>query len=232
MLKMHIIAMETGNEPHAVRAAAELWGVFVTMTWVGKTTDARWRKQNRGLPEAEAPKPIPDGVVVLTFDDGNRSDYSYVGPLLKSYGFGATFFLTEGLGFLDNKAHYVTWEEVRALHEDGFEIGNHTRHHKNVNTQSQEELLADLIHIDERCREHGIPVPETFGYPGDSHGRDSVEAVMGKGFRFARREVGPEFGYNLEGRRSQALRSLRRFVRALNFPARISNPTELTLPLQ
>ena len=37
MLKMHIIAVETGNEPQAVRAAAEQWGVFVTMTWVGNS---------------------------------------------------------------------------------------------------------------------------------------------------------------------------------------------------
>ena len=160
--------------------------------------------EHRGLSEAEALKPVPDGVVVLTFDDGNKSDHSYVGPLLKSYGFGGTFFITEGLGFLDSKAHYVTWEEVRALHEDGFEIGNHTRHHRNVNTQSQEELLADLAHIDERCREHGIPFPQTFGYPGYSHGRDSVEVVMEKGFRFARRGVGPEFAYNLEGGRGPA----------------------------
>jgi hypothetical protein len=37
MLKMHIIAIETGSEPHAVRSAAEWWGVFVTMTWVGNS---------------------------------------------------------------------------------------------------------------------------------------------------------------------------------------------------
>ncbi len=161
-------------------------------------------KEHRGLTEAEALKPIPDRVVVLTFDDGNRSDFSYVGPLLKSCGFGATFFITEGLGFLDNKAHYLTWEEIRSLHEDGFEIGNHTRHHKDVNTQSQEELLADLVHIDERCREHGIPVPETFCYPGYHHGPDSVEVLMERGFRFARRGVGPEFAYNLVGGRGPA----------------------------
>ena len=79
---------------------------------------------------------IPDRLIVLTFDDGNKSDATYVAPLLKRYGFGGTFFITEGLNFLNNKAHYVTWEEVKALHEAGFEIGNHTRHHKNVNTQS------------------------------------------------------------------------------------------------
>ena len=37
MLKTHIIAIETGHEPHAIRSAAEWWGVFVTMTWVGNS---------------------------------------------------------------------------------------------------------------------------------------------------------------------------------------------------
>lgn len=37
MLKTHIIAIETGNEPHAIRSVAEWWGVFVTVTWVGNS---------------------------------------------------------------------------------------------------------------------------------------------------------------------------------------------------
>ena len=143
-------------------------------------------KENQELSktEVEALQPIPDGLVVLTFDDGNKSDYTYVGPLLKHYSFGATFFITEGLNFLNNKAHYVTWEEIRQLHEEGFEIGNHTRHHKHANTQSKEELLADLIHIDERCEEYGIPVPETFGYPADCRGTGSDRSVVRKRVSF------------------------------------------------
>ena len=161
-------------------------------------------KQNQELSEVETLQLIPDGLVVLTFDDGNKSDYTYVGPLLKRYGFGATFFITEGLNFLNSKAHYVTWEEIRQLHKEGFEIGNHTRHHKNVNTQSKEELVADLIHIDKRCEEYGIRVPETFGYPGDSRGPEAVEVLTEKGYRFARRGIGPEFPYHLEGGRGPA----------------------------
>jgi hypothetical protein len=37
MVKIHIIAVKTGNEPHAIRSAAEWWGAFVTMTWVGNS---------------------------------------------------------------------------------------------------------------------------------------------------------------------------------------------------
>ena len=67
--------------------------------------------------------------MVLTFDDSKASHYTVVRPLLKKYGFGATFFITEGFTFRTNKEDYLTWEQIAELHRDGFEIGNHTRDH-------------------------------------------------------------------------------------------------------
>ena len=131
--------------------------------------------------------PIPNRLVVLTFDDGNKSDFTYVAPLLKQYGFGATFYITEGLNFLTNKQHYLTWEEVQQLHQSGFEIGNHTRHHTHVSEQTQEEFLADLEYINARCQQYNIPIPETFCYPAAIHSPQSLEVLTKKGMRFARR---------------------------------------------
>jgi peptidoglycan/xylan/chitin deacetylase (PgdA/CDA1 family) len=148
--------------------------------------------------------PIPNGLVVLTFDDGNKSDFTYVAPLLNRYGFGATFYITEGLNFLENKEYYLTWEEVHQLHQSGFEIGNHTRHHKNVNSQTQEELLADLEYIDTRCQQYNIQIPETFCYPGYNHGPQALEVLTKKGMRFARRGISPEFPHESEGGRGPA----------------------------
>jgi hypothetical protein len=37
MIKLHILAIGTG-EAHALRSAAEYWGAFVTMTWVGNSS--------------------------------------------------------------------------------------------------------------------------------------------------------------------------------------------------
>ena len=135
---------------------------------------------------------MPDKLVVLTFDDGNKSDIAYVAPLLKRYGFGATFFITEGLGFLKDKKTFLTWDEVRKLHEMGFEIGNHTRSHPDVSRLSKEQVAAQVEHIERRCREHGIPAPKTFCYPGWHHGRKALEVLMAKGYLFARRGSGPE----------------------------------------
>ena len=78
------------------------------------------------------------------------------------------------------------------------------RHHRNVNDQSQDELAADLDYIDQRCKEYGIPAPQTFCYPGYSNGPGAVEVLMEKGFCFARRGVAPEFSYDSEGGRGPA----------------------------
>src|SRR5262245_31163481 len=79
---------------------------------------------------------IPDKLVVLTFDDSVASHHSVVRPILKRFGFGATFFITEGFSFRTNKQDYMTWAQIRELHEDGFEIGNHTRDHLGVSPET------------------------------------------------------------------------------------------------
>src|SRR5439155_21162601 len=83
-------------------------------------------------PPAFTLEPIPDKLVVLTFDDSAKSHYTVARPVLTKYKFGATFFITEGFDFPTNKKDYMTWEEIAQLHKDGFEIGNHTLDHKGV----------------------------------------------------------------------------------------------------
>src|SRR5436853_6259956 len=85
-------------------------------------------------------EPIPDKLVVLTFDDSAKSHYTTVRPILKRYGFGATFFITEGFDFPTNKTDYMTWEQIAELHRDGFEIGNHTGNHASITKKNDANL--------------------------------------------------------------------------------------------
>ena len=151
-------------------------------------------------------RPIPDRLVVLTFDDGCKSDATYVAPLLKHCGFGATFFVNDASGIRDSRAaaNYVTWDEVRGIHEAGFEIGNHTRSHPSVEGLSGDQFRLELEFIKQRCVEHGIPAPRTFCYPGFYFCRSAVEVLAEKGYIFARRGVFPEFHYDTEGGRGPA----------------------------
>lgn len=135
---------------------------------------------------SKAVEPVPNKVIVLTFDDSVASHATFVGPLLKKHGFGATFFITEGFEFLVDKTHYMTWEQIKALDADGFEIGNHTRKHAGVAKQKPEQLAADVEYIEQKCAEHGIAKPVSFCYPGYQTSEPAVSLLRARGYLFAR----------------------------------------------
>jgi peptidoglycan/xylan/chitin deacetylase (PgdA/CDA1 family) len=140
-------------------------------------------------------KPIPDKLVVLTFDDSKASHYTVVRPLLKKYRFGATFFITEGFAFRTNKEDYLTWEQIGELHREGFEIGNHTRDHRGVAKLAPSALGEQIEAINARCAAHGIPAPVSFAYPGNAIDASAFPVLEKFGFRFARRGGAPEHPY-------------------------------------
>src|SRR4051812_757986 len=140
-------------------------------------------------------EPIPVKLVVLTFDDANKSHYTIARPTLLKHRFGATFFITEGWDFATNKTDYMSWDEIARLHQDGFEIGNHTRDHKGVTDRSIPDLPAQVLAINARCADHGIPRPVSFAYPGNAFTKNGLRALQDLGFRFARRGGSPEYAY-------------------------------------
>jgi len=148
-------------------------------------------------------EPIPAKLVVLTFDDSARSHFENVRPLLLKYRFGATFFITEGFDFKENKRDYMTWEQIRQLHLDGFEIGNHTRDHLGITDETIDRLDEQLEGIETRCDEHSIPRPVTFAWPGNALTQKAFATLRAHGIQFARRGGAPEFPY--EGGRGVAL---------------------------
>ncbi|QOV89582.1 autotransporter-associated beta strand repeat-containing protein [Humisphaera borealis] len=74
-------------------------------------------------------KPIPDKLIVLTFDDAPASHATVVAPILKSLGFGGTFYVCNFDSFKTRKDWYLTYRQMVAMNADGFEIGNHTHGH-------------------------------------------------------------------------------------------------------
>ena len=109
-------------------------------------------------------EPIPDRLVVLTYDDASKSHFTVARPVLLKYGFGATFFVTEGWDFATNKTDYMSWEEIAQLHQDGFEICNHTIGHVAVTDKTVRDLAAQVRALNDRCRDHGIPRPVSFSF--------------------------------------------------------------------
>lgn len=141
-------------------------------------------------------KNTPEKLVVLTFDDATASHYSVVAPLLKEYGFGATFFVCEFPPNFSDTTKYMNWRQIKELDKMGFEIANHTRSHPAVAKLSREALLEELSYIDQKCDSMDIDRPVSFAYPGYSLSQEVINVLHERGILFAR--AGGSRVYELE----------------------------------
>ncbi|MEZ4970359.1 MAG: polysaccharide deacetylase family protein [Flavobacteriaceae bacterium] len=131
-------------------------------------------------------KQIPDKLVVLTFDDAPASQYTVVAPLLKEFGYGATFFVCEFPPNYKDSTLYMNWQQIAALDKMGFEVANHTHTHANVSQLSQMEFNKELEYIEDKCDSLGITRPRNFAYPGYGLNDNVLRFLEKKGYLFAR----------------------------------------------
>ncbi|HRK35679.1 MAG TPA: polysaccharide deacetylase family protein [Candidatus Hydrogenedentes bacterium] len=148
-----------------------------------------------GAVDAEvALQPVPDKTVVLTFDDAVKSHRTFVGPLLKEYGFGGTFFVTAL--WMSDTENFMTWEEIGELHQMGFEIGNHSWSHSNFGSPKvAAQLESQLSLVEQELEKVGVPKPTAFAWCGNAFSPDATDVLRRLGYVFARRGMQPEVAY-------------------------------------
>ncbi len=123
-------------------------------------------------------QPIPDKLIVLTFDDGPVSGYTVVAPILKSHGFNGSFYVCNFDSFQTRKDWYLTFRQMRDLADQGFEVGNHSAGHFSgfqAMMKMEDELLA-----------HHVPKPKTIAWPIHQADVRSFSALGTAGYIFAR----------------------------------------------
>ena len=135
------------------------------------------------------------GTLSITFDDGYLDNFTVAAPILKALGLPATFFITSGFiatgtvapwdTDLTVPAGWMTWDHVRALVSQGFEIGSHTDTHIDMGTAGVETVRAELETSKRKIlAETGVAV-RLFAYPfgGREHlSERSRELVREAGF--------------------------------------------------
>lgn len=84
---------------------------------------------------------VPGRYVLITFDDGTKSDYDLALPILKKNNYKATFFIIAGrIG----QAGRLSWEQLDEMKSAGMSIQSHTFSHRALSDLSPEEIHYEL----------------------------------------------------------------------------------------
>ena len=94
---------------------------------------------------------LPRRPIVISFDDGYRSNLEIAAPILRRYGFTATIFVVAGLLGATNEwdlgerqEPLLSASDVQALHAQGFEIQSHTLTHQHLTAISRDHAMHEL----------------------------------------------------------------------------------------
>ncbi len=87
---------------------------------------------------------LPERAVAITFDDGFLSIYETAFPMLRSFDFPFTLFLSTGP--IDARLrNYMSWEQVAEMAAAGTLVANHMVEHSHMLTRSEGETDAAWI---------------------------------------------------------------------------------------
>ncbi len=138
----------------------------------------------RGTPPAQK-------TFVITIDDGYRDGLVNGLPILRRYGFVATYFIVSGrLG----RPGVLRQADLVTLARAGMEIGDHTVSHVNLVRQPPAGLVFEIMGAAQAISTIVGEPPTCFAYPFGDRNEATVAAVAGSGFGAAvvNRNIGLE----------------------------------------
>jgi len=128
--------------------------------------------------------PLPPHPMILSFDDGWESQFTYALPILEKYKYPATFFVfTNAIG----RKGFLGWDELQQLLAAGMTIGDHSRSHPYLTKIASTAALWNEIDGSKQLLETrlGVAINE-FAYPFGMYNPAIVALVEKAGYRSAR----------------------------------------------
>lgn len=125
--------------------------------------------------------PLPERPVILTFDDGYRDNFLHAYRLLRRFNSVGTFFLITS--FIDeNRPEYLTWGQVRVMHQGGMNFGSHTYTHPDLRGQSADYVVWQIVGSQEAIAERIEEPVRFFCYPAGSYDQQVIDVLRSANF--------------------------------------------------
>lgn len=122
--------------------------------------------------------PVPEKPIVLTFDDGYSDNYDAAWPILRQYGFKATFFVTTssvGPGMMN-------WDQLKDLVHQGNSVSSHTVHHYDLATLSSQQQTDELSLSKKDVEDHLSNKVNALCFPSGKYNQTTLELMPKLGY--------------------------------------------------
>ena len=145
----------------------------------------------------EKGEPYDHPVAVITFDDGYKSMYEKLLPLIKEFGYPVTLFVyTDFVG--NDGGKLISWKELAELEASGVDVESHTLSHsdltKILETGKYEELYKEL-YISRKMISHKTGRECVYlAFPYGSYNQQLVKYAKLAGYK---KVFSTEYGMNL-----------------------------------
>ncbi len=179
-------------------------------------------------------KKLPEKPVMITFDDGNYNNYTYVYPLLEKYNLKCvisvvgefTDMYSQDNAVINDRYSYLTYNRIKEMVQNGrVEIGNHTFYMHNMNNRKgvlkrkgeneeiyKNTLISDIEKLQDTLQQKCGVTPVVFTYPYGAVNDRAKNIVKELGFKVT---LGCQEGINFISN-PESLRDIKRYNRSFD----------------
>ena len=147
--------------------------------------------------------PLPEKPVVLTFDDGYRSMYTTVYPMLAERGWPGTFYCVSDY---TASGDFISEDMIREMAAAGMEIGSHTASHVELDSYTGDTLNEQLTKSRDILSGLSEKPVVQLCYPSGHYNQDTQAAAQAAGYHCA---VTTEYGFAAPEQGLYALKRIR-----------------------
>lgn len=129
--------------------------------------------------------PAQKALVTFHFDHPYMTQYTMAKPLFDTKNVKAT--LMVNIAEVGKSEHFMSWDQLKEMHDEGWEIGAHTVNHPDLRSVNKAEIRYELSQGRKMLETHGFKI-ENFAYPYNFYDMDALY-IVSEYYRSARTSV-------------------------------------------